>query len=399
MLSQVAYALDSDVDLSFNASTNGTVTSLVVQNDGAILLAGTFNTVNGQSNNMVARLTPNGTLDPSFTNLGANFSVSAMAVQADGKILLGGGFTMIGDTPRNRLARLNIDGTLDDSFNPNVDGSGFSTSIVAIALQVIDGVEHILIGGDFTTLGTASNTTNLNNIARLDLEGNVDTNFANVNPNNDVFAIALDVNNNIFIGGLFTTVTGEERSVARLSPNGELDANFDSPQLAFLDTSSTISTLVVQEDNRLLAGGRFDRIDGSDMALNNITRFNSNGELDTDFVSLEIADPFQSVFELILLPNGQIIVAGSFANVNDIAGTANLARLNPDGSLDDSFTPNLMGSGRSLARQADGNILVGGTFTSVGGETRANIARLGAADNDLCLPIQPRNGKIAVVCL
>ena len=314
LLSQVAYALDSDVDLSFNASTNGTVLSLVVQNNGAILLAGTFNTVNGQSNNMVARLTPNGTLDPSFTNLGANFSVSAMAVQADGKILLGGGFTMIGDTPRNRLARLNIDGTLDESFDPNVSGSGLATNIAAIALQVIDGVEHILIGGDFTTLGTASNTTERNNIARLELNGNADTSFANVNVNNDVATIVVDSNNNVLTGGLFTTIEGVNRSVARLTPNGELDASFDSPQLSCFPCAAlfVVRALAIQADNMLVAIGTFNEVDGSDVQINGIARFDTNGRIDAMFTPIDDTIFFRTVFDLLVQPNGQILIAGSF---------------------------------------------------------------------------------------
>ena len=70
----------------------------------------------------IARLNSNGTLDTSF-DPGANDAVNALAVQADGRILVGGNFTTMGggaagNTPRNRIARLNPDGTLDPNFNP-----------------------------------------------------------------------------------------------------------------------------------------------------------------------------------------------------------------------------------------------------------------------------------------
>ena len=76
----------------------------------------------------------------------ANGSVSVVVVQPDGKILLGGGFTTLAPNggamvTRNRIARLNPDGTLDTAFNPNADDF-----VDAIAVQA-DG--KILVGGWF----------------------------------------------------------------------------------------------------------------------------------------------------------------------------------------------------------------------------------------------------------
>ena len=55
-----------------------------------------------------------------------------------------------------------------------------------------------------------------------------------------------------------------------------------------------------------------------------------------------------------------------------------VARLNTDGTLDTSFNPNANNDVISIAVQTDGKILVGGTFTSIGGQTRNRIARLDA---------------------
>ena len=56
----------------------------------------------------------------------------------------------------------------------------------------------------------------------------------------------------------------------------------------------------------------------------------------------------------------------------------NIARLNPDGTLDTAFNPNANSAVRSIAVQADGKILAGGQFTTIGGQTRNFIARLDA---------------------
>jgi hypothetical protein len=63
----------------------------------------------------------------------------------DGKVLIGGEFTSVNGTNQNSIARLNADGSLDSSFNP---GTGANGRVFAIALQP-DG--KVLIGGDFLT--------------------------------------------------------------------------------------------------------------------------------------------------------------------------------------------------------------------------------------------------------
>ena len=77
----------------------------------------------------------------------ANGTVHVVVVQPDGKILIGGDFTTLspnGGAPvtRNHIARLNPDGTLDTAFNPNANDI-----VYAIAVQA-DG--KILVGGAFT---------------------------------------------------------------------------------------------------------------------------------------------------------------------------------------------------------------------------------------------------------
>ena len=73
--------------------------------------------------------------------------------------------------------------------------------------------------------------------------------------------------------------------------------------------------------------------------------------------------------------DGKILVGGVFTSIG--GQTRNrIARLKPDGSLDASFDPNANFAVRAIAVQADGKILVGGDFTSIGGQPRNRIARL-----------------------
>src|SRR5204862_2125444 len=74
----------------------------------------------------------------------------------------------------------------------------------------------------------------------------------------------------------------------------------------------------------------------------------------------------------------KILIGGGFSTVLGVART-NIARLNPDGTLDYAFNANANGDVNAIALQADGKILVGGFFTRIGGQTRNRIARLEAA--------------------
>jgi uncharacterized delta-60 repeat protein len=124
------------------------VFSAVVQPDGRVLIAGSFTRVNGTDRKHIARVNADGSLDNSFNpGTGANgYSVSPIVMQPDGKVLICGSFTSINGTNRNRIARLNADGSLDSSFNP---GTGPDGLVRSIALQP-DG--NVVIGGDFFSI-------------------------------------------------------------------------------------------------------------------------------------------------------------------------------------------------------------------------------------------------------
>lgn len=73
--------------------------------------------------------------------------------------------------------------------------------------------------------------------------------------------------------------------------------------------------------------------------------------------------------------DGKIIIGGSFSSVGGVTRN-NLARLNASGTLDTGFNPNAGGSISGMAVQLDGKIVIVGSFTSVVGASRNYIARL-----------------------
>jgi hypothetical protein len=83
------------------------------------------------------------------------------------------------------------------------------------------------------------------------------------------------------------------------------------------------------------------------------------------------------VYSVVVQPDGKILIGGSFTTVLGVARN-NIARLSTDGTLDTAFNPNANGFVASIALQADGKILAGGFFANIGGQPRNNIARLDA---------------------
>lgn len=116
---------------------------IMIQPDGKILIAGNFETIDGQPRRFLGRLQPHGALDPSFLPQ-VDGPIQALLLQTDGKILLQGTFQTVAGQPRPSLARLHPDGTLDDRFDPDIDGT-----VDAIALQA-DG--KLVVSGQFATV-------------------------------------------------------------------------------------------------------------------------------------------------------------------------------------------------------------------------------------------------------
>src|SRR6185503_6588574 len=84
-----------------------------------------------------------------------------------------------------------------------------------------------------------------------------------------------------------------------------------------------------------------------------------------------------TVWAFCLQPGDKILVGGDFTRCN-ASPHARIARLNPDGTLDSSFS---CGSGANASvlafcLQPDGKIVVAGNFTNLAGFERTRIARI-----------------------
>ena len=311
-----------------------------------------------------------GSLDTSFNpGAGVDQSVFAVAVQPDGKIIIAGDFTTVAGVPRKGIARLDSTGALDTSFNP---GSGPNDLVSAVALQGT----NIIIGGYFTEVdGTARGY-----VARLHGNGTLDASFAaGSGADGPVLSLAVQSDGKVLLGGEFTSINGTSRTnVARLKSDGSLDTGFDPGIGVSSDGFSSVNSVAVQGDGKMLIGGAFTYVNGTER--NRLARLNANGSLDTTFnpnVGVTGAGILAGVYAVAVQGGGKILVGGDFTQVNGVART-NLARLNENGTVDATFNP---GTGpdfavTSVAAQSDGKVVIGGFFTRVNGTARNYVARL-----------------------
>jgi uncharacterized delta-60 repeat protein len=370
---------DGALDPTFNpgSGANNYIWSTTMQSDGKIIIGGVFTSYNGATMNHIARLNANGTIDATFNiGTGANDNVFKTAIKSDGKIIIGGAFTSYNGTNRNRIALLNADGTLDATFNL---GTGANDWIFTTTL-LSDG--RIIIGGDFFYYNGARK----GRIARLNADGTLDLAFnSGTGANSNVFTTAIQSNGKITIGGGFTSYNGSQRmNIARLNANGTLDNTFDPGA----GTNNDIWASAIQIDGKIIIGGWFTSYNGT--PINSIARLNTDGTLDNTF---NIGtDPSGQIYSIALQGDGRIIIGGAYNSFNGSSRNC-IARINTDGTLDNTFNPGTGANGvvYTSAIQSDGKIIIGGQFTSYNGSPRNNIARLNA-DGTLDATFNPGTG-------
>jgi len=264
----------------------GRVNAIVLQPDGRVLIGGEFKCYNEVPRSGIARLLPNGSLDPSFgdssfsipgvgdyelcanpggaavvgvarTNVAVGYNrarVNAILLEPDGRVTVAGLFARANNVDRYNIARFNIDGTLDTSFATGPTGTIFPTGTSGLGPLPATGPNN----------GPTSNGRR-----------------------GEIFALArqsLGANaGRILVGGEFTRIlnpVGANAGLARTAftrfePNGRHDATF--AQLAFT-ASPIVRTIAVKADDRPLIGGPF-RIGPRDIVapdgigyINNTTR-------------------------------------------------------------------------------------------------------------------------------
>ena len=343
------------------SSYNSRISALAVQADGATVVGGFFATLGGEARSNLGRVNLNGTLDSSFAPgvAGGEYTeVLALAVQADGKILVGGRFTTLGGAPQANLGRLNPDGSLDAGFAP-VIGYDIQTILVQP-----DG--KLLLGG-------------WGGLERLNTDGSSDGSFA-AQMYGNVHALALCAEDKVL-------VQDDYYGIYRLNSDGTWDSGFQAPDFDPSD-QGWITRMAVQADGKILVRCLLSVEEGI-----GIIRLNNDGTVDSSFTATMFSMDSWNGVALMPQPDGKILVGGGFTS---LCGQArqNLARLNANGTLDTNFVAAADSDWEidypyvsCFALLPDGRIVVGGSFTLLGGQPRLNIGRLVADGQGAALNI------------
>ena len=333
------------------------------------------------------------TFNPSDIGLGYGDGLNGAATnfqfQPDGKIIVTGDFTVYNVNYARRIIRLNADGTTDNTFA----AIGFSDAVFACKL-LPNG--KILAGGKLLSF----NGSNVSRVILINADGTRDASFS-PSVQGIVYDLAVQDDGKIILSGDFDFVNGVARkNLARLNADGTLDATFD----AGVSSNQAVTNTIVQSDGKIICTGVFTQFNGQ--PANRITRVNSDGTVDNTFT---FGSGFNNtVTDVKIQTDSKILVAGLFTSYNGVARKS-LVRLNSNGTVDPNFSIETSGISHvnSISLSPDGNMIIGGTFTSINGTAINRIARLTTAglldpsfnvgqgaDNGVLAVAQDSSGKI-----
>lgn len=302
------------------------VNDIEIQNDGKVLVGGgefIDGNVTGYSLN---RLTTTGALDGTFTRYpfnGGGESVSDVVQQSDGKIIVSGIFTTINGLTYNRYARFNYDGTIDNTYYSGGTSTGFNT---AVNCQ-IDLQDRTYFFGQ----GTANtfNGSTFGCILRLNSNGQLDTTFngtgrggfSNTTAGLIVNNILIQSNGKILCIGLFDTYNGQPcpKNLARLNNDGTLDTTFNpnGTGLSSLNPAYIIATTETlnEDENKYLIVGSWSGATYNGVSIpNDIFFINSDGSLGDN---TNLGTGIEGIpYTCKLLSNGSYLIVGFITNFN-----------------------------------------------------------------------------------
>lgn len=239
------YYINGTIDSSFQSPNVGCAT-LALQDDGKIIIGGSFNAVNGFATTNIARLNTDGTVDTTF-----------IAAAGDGQnlALLGNGKLLVTSGSLSQIVRLDADGTIDSTFksiNPY-----YFYLVTAIAVQANG---QILVAGVlYNNMGQI-----VDQLSLLNDDGSLDLSFRpNITPflYSSIKSISPQASGKIVLAGNFTAIGGLNRLyVGRINADGSVDLTFDPQINSTRVGSGHVSCSAIQFDGKILIGGLFTGI-------------------------------------------------------------------------------------------------------------------------------------------
>jgi uncharacterized delta-60 repeat protein len=367
---------DGSWDHLFGVGTGVSVNSLSPFDDGSgdLLVGGNFNSFEEAGIDDLARISTTGRTRPAF-NSGAGFDslVNAVSATADasGSFYVAGVFSHYNGQTLTGLARFFADGTVDNSFQPNFPLNSQIFSVTPLT----DGTGRVYVGGNFT-LSAGGQTWS--SIARINADGSTDSSFsANIGVGEvNTIAICPDGSNKIILGGNFSPFSGAPyRGILRMNEDGSVDNSFN-PGTGFGGSEYVALPLA---NGQVYAAGDTDFFNG--VQIDNIVRLNADGTIDPTYqVSPGASDGEVRTVVPLNDGTGRFYLGGGFQHFQNSA-VSGIVRVNPDGSVDNTFA---VGSGfggqevQSIILTNDGtkNLYAVGTFSVYNGDPARGMVRI-----------------------
>lgn len=184
--------------------------------------------------------------------------------------------------------------------------------------------------------------------------------------NNDVIAIALQSDGKILIGGSFTSYNGVNANrIIRLNANGTLDNTFNFGT----GFNSSVSDILVLPDGKIIVVGYFSTYKGS--TKNKILKLNSDGSIDNSFSSIGSSTAI-GIRTVDIQSDNKILISRIFTTSGGSVINNDIVRLNTNGSIDNTFDTGsgfTNGSVETFKIAFDGKIYVVGDFLAYKGVT------------------------------
>jgi uncharacterized delta-60 repeat protein len=392
------------VDSSFTPTLDGSVNFIEILSGGKILIAGNFTSVNGVTRNKIARLNPDGSLDPSFNANSVivvqeflNPVINSMEVLPDGKILLGGDFGSAQPLEyRKTVLRLNADGTFDStltSFPRILSGvvGGYNIQ-VRKAEQLPNG--KILICGNFLV----ANGNQQPKLARYNFDGSFDPTFtttishetAVINECRDVEA---QTDGKYLVSGIYTNVNGAPRAgLTRFNADDTIDTTFNVPAVPNTTTSYYSGIELLSDGTMIVA--QYPQNQNS-FVLPRAVRLNTDGSLIElyDETETSTSDYLRDVKDVAVQANGKVYIVDG--------AREHFYRYHTDGTRDASQNRIWMHSNdfvngglKAVAVQPDGKVIVGGNFREIypefGSSNNSVNQKFLARFTPQAIPIKPK---------